>query len=756
MPTKQQLVRGGGLLSALVFALLWTSIAFALPRQPGEGDPPPGGGDPDPGPPTPTCIDQTTGHLASDGLYIGVGGSVTLNWYVSAPSGCSPRVTINGVEKTRGGSMLVEHIQSTSTFTLRASANGQSATFDSVTITVLQGTVDIKGNGPEWRALLVGALGVDGLTVRLAENVDMDMSGLNDIYIRKGVKLIAGQPCQLTNAPPWLGLVAFDPSDLRPLCGMRGVDKPGPRLYTTTKPNPLFHIRCLGGFEGDNVQISGFRIQGPHWGSMDGDDNLEQGIRIESCNGVDIGNMEFSGWSGTAIYVIDKPDAPLQPAQHTPDAVKIHDSFIHHNQHNGGNGYGVAVNDGAQVTVERNAFDYNRHAIKGGSGPGTVYKAINNLVLVGGGVHGGIFNAYTHQFDVHGSENCGPDVPGNQHTWNCGDAGQQFTYTGNAFQYTRDLDIKVRGRPSIGSTLERNIFAHTSEDDAFDIGGGSALINNTFGRQSYGRYHVCDFTGDGKDDLFLATGATWWVNSGGKSHWWLLNVMPERYDQVLVGDFNGDKRCDVFTVNGADWLMSSGGTEPWQRIVAGANVPLDQLRVGDFNGDGRSDFFRRAPDGQWFIVSPGVFPMTPVASSGFALDKLRFGDFNGDRVTDVMATVTGRWQVSWGARSAWEPINTLSDEAVFVANLDAVGSDDVIKWSDSDGKWRISKEGRGPWIVFAESFDPYIYFGRFTGFSSQDLLIMPFWTRGPGQLLQKNLGSLPPSAIFKPYATYEY
>jgi hypothetical protein len=64
---------------------------------------------------------------------------------------------------------------------------------------------------------------------------------------------------------------------------------------------------------------------------MDGDDNLEQGIRIESCNGVDIGNMEFSGWSGTAIYGIDKPDASLQPAQHTPAAVKIHDNFIHHN-----------------------------------------------------------------------------------------------------------------------------------------------------------------------------------------------------------------------------------------------------------------------------------------------------------------------------------------------------------------------------------------------------------------------------------------
>jgi len=155
-------------------------------------------------------------------------------------------------------------------------------------------------------------------------------------------------------------------------------------------------------------------------------------------------------------------------------------------------------------------------------------------------------------------------------------------------------------------------------------------------------------------------------------------------------------------------------------------------------------------------MSPGVFPTTAVASSGFALDKLHFGDFNGDRVTDVMATVSGRWQVSWGARSSWEPINTLSDEAVWVANLDGVGSDDVIKWSASDGKWRISKEGRGPWIVFAQSFDPYAYFGRFTGFASQDLLIMPFCTRGPGQLLEKNQGVLPPSIVFKPYANYEY
>lgn len=78
MRIKQHLLHAGGLLSALVLVLLWTSAAFALPRQPGDGDPIPGG-DTDPDPPTPTCISQTSGHVASDGLYIGVDGAVTVS-----------------------------------------------------------------------------------------------------------------------------------------------------------------------------------------------------------------------------------------------------------------------------------------------------------------------------------------------------------------------------------------------------------------------------------------------------------------------------------------------------------------------------------------------------------------------------------------------------------------------------------------------------------------------------------------------------
>lgn len=105
--------------------------------------------------------------------------------------------------------------------------------------------------------------------------------------------------------------------------------------------------------------------------------------------------MEISGWSGQGIYVED----PLG-RQFNPDAVKIHDNFIHHNQHIGENGYGVDVSAGAYALIERNAFDFNRHAIAA-SGMSGDYSAQQNLVLKGGGVHGKWYSEYTHLFDLH-------------------------------------------------------------------------------------------------------------------------------------------------------------------------------------------------------------------------------------------------------------------------------------------------------------------------------------------------------------------
>ena len=65
---------------------------------------------------------------------------------------------------------------------------------------------------------------------------------------------------------------------------------------------------------------------------------------------------------------------------------------------------------------------------------------------------------------------------------------------------------------------------------------------NTVQADTYGQYGVCDFDGDGKDDLFLPTGANWWYSSAGKMHWTFLAPHTERLNQVGIGDLTGDGR----------------------------------------------------------------------------------------------------------------------------------------------------------------------------------------------------------------------
>jgi hypothetical protein len=55
----------------------------------------------------------------------------------------------------------------------------------------------------------------------------------------------------------------------------------------------------------------------------------------------------------------------------------------------------------------------------------------------------------------------------------------------------------------------------------------------------------CDFDGDGIDDAFLATGATWWFSSGGEMPWTYLNTQTTHLDELSLGYFDGDAFCDV-------------------------------------------------------------------------------------------------------------------------------------------------------------------------------------------------------------------
>jgi hypothetical protein len=739
---------------ALVVAL-GSPAAWALPRDVGDPGDDPGdvpeepGGPPEDPPEDTECLKNATGALsvwppprsirpkqpAPQTKHIMLGETAFVSWTVAFPNTCAAPggVTLNGRPVAPIGTLSVKPLADEPYFL----GLGTRTLATTAVYVELPRVVRIMGSTAEWRRLLVQAISEPlsdpalaavprelwpGRTVLLASDVDLDLTGYQGIHIEQGVTLTSEVPSVVLagNAPALLGRWGQDQGPVA-----RDAHHLGPRLYTRSQPHPLFDITCNGvtddgGIFGDNVRLTGFRLHGPHVDAPDGSDSLERGIMITACTGIEIANMELAGWSGQAVYVQDlAPDNPymISPRIDRPEDVHIHDNFFHHNQHNpGGNGYGIDVKVGARALIERNVFDFNRHAIAAGSEPDTGYTAQHNLVLSGGGYH--CWDSWanpwcnidwqTHQFDVHGSDTCGLGH------LNCGDAGEQFDILHNAFQYAAGYAIKIRGRPRRGVTIAANVFAHAGlEDDWGDdaihlrthenvtLGPGNGIDVHT-----YGEYGVCDFDSDGLDDLFLATGVSWWYASRGQMHWTYLNAAIERLPQVGLGDFDGDGRCDVFAVDrvAQQWKIAPGGSGAWTALPGTYDLPFEELGFGDFNGDGIQDIFHRAPDGQWWAISPGVYGWRPLQSSSFPLSKLRFGDFNNDRVTDVIAVQGSRWSVSWGGTTTWAELNpTLgaSLEGLLLADINADGRDDVLRYTPSadglTGTWAVSWGGRTGW-----------------------------------------------------------
>jgi hypothetical protein len=462
---------------------------------------------------------------------VDLGQSATVRWNVQVPNGCANlRLRLDRQAVNRQGSLRVVPIANT-TYALRAWWPGQPPrTIATLAITVVlpaQVVIDADHLAP----LLRQAVNTPNTTIRVLNGVELDLSGYQNMSVAQGVSLIGGRTPRAR----------------------------GPRLYTTTRPKRLFVI------EGDNVRITGLRIEGPDMGVADGDGGPASGIYISSRTNVEISNNEVYGWKNSAIGVNDD-DGTISYAP-DPAAVRIHDNFIHHNQHKGKFGYGVVIGNGAYAVIERNVFDYNRHAIAGDGSDGSGYRAYSNLVLEHGGRHRKVLGKwfYTHQFDMHGQRSCGPFSIFSDALYNCGTAGYELYIVYNSFIYTKGPAIKLRGTPQrspYGAFVLSNVFAHGDLDDAVQQTESGLYVDrgtNPTGVNGTARYGTCDFDGDGTDDRFLATGQTWWYSSRGTGHWAYLNTSPKRLAQVTLGDVDGDRRCDV----AADGLISSGGSSPW-------------------------------------------------------------------------------------------------------------------------------------------------------------------------------------------------
>jgi len=503
--------------------------------------------------------------------------------------------------------------------------------------------------------------------------------------------------------------------------------------------------------QADHIRISGFRIFGPDFGQQDVGD---KGILIDKCVDIEISNMEIAGFGGEGIRVQDDPNEYFNPpilaeawqlrgidgvcreAPYngpngrigSPDQVRIIGNFIHNNQqpsHDGhAGGYGVEVTDGAHARISQNLFSTNRHSVMGGGTMGG-YEATQNLILQYGGLHDWyplVGNIYTHSFDIHGTGDNG------FRGW----AGARTIYSYNAFQYSKDNAIKVRGSPRCGIEISNNVFPHHGlekdwgADAVFlqyrqDIGAIKLGPNNQLDTQTFGQYGVCDFDGDGIDDLFLATGVSWWFSGMGEFPWRFLALRNERLSQLRFGYFDADKKCDVVTESNNAWMMSSGGTGQWYRLSQGY-APFSQVAFGRFDLRERdhrpgvtrrtTHAFWRTSSGQWKVMALTGADQgwKDVASSGFSMSDLRFGDFDGDGVTDVLAVVSGHWAISSGAAGSWSRINTKLGNDVrglYITDIDNNNRDDLIRLKYSVENhlgnrmevfdWEISYDGNTRW-----------------------------------------------------------
>lgn len=532
--------------------------------------------------------------------------------------------------------------------------------------------------------------------------------------------------------------------------GTRTARNPGSTLKLNKKYTNAFLL-----IDKDNIKIDGVRIIGPD-SSINNDLEIV-GVRIRSAQGVDIGNVEVSGWKH-AIDIRD-PSNCLNRTQYNnttaTDDVRIHDSYLHHNQTKG-EGYGVGLGESAYALIERNLFDFNRHAIATHSGNTLVgYYAYRNLVLKGGGNHKGYA---THQFDMHGTYN---DFFEGEHKG--GQAGEYVILGENTMQYSIGNGYYLRGVPIIKTNSYNNFFAQSYYAGGLILDGAYAVFyppyekyinssNIKINYDTYGKYKVCDIDKDGKDDLMQPAGATWWYSSGAKMPWTFAMRSFLGFNEILAStQMNPDGYCDMLVnYNKALYIYTplSATQIPLNTIPTAFN----DIRLGDFDGDGYQDFFKTYNQ-QWSYFSTRTRTWTNIQTSSYPLSTLTFGDFNGDKKTDVLGLGANGWNVSWSGTSSWQKVNNKlsTDIQNFkIADVNGDGKDDIAlisietKWGydlslrpvvagyniktytslSASTAW-ITKTHYIPHLVGFEGSQPIKYFiGKFDNNAGADLLIV--------------------------------
>lgn len=327
-----------GLLVTVVFAGVGLTVVPAMAVS-GTGD---YGAD---------CLAAASGSLSFQQTSLRAGQSTAVTWRANLTNECfmaqvNAALVLRGRDLVHGWDLLVPPINLAiggGTLTTPLPASGKwslefavtnrmvqrlTKVLGVATVTVDQPVpladpqVDIRASGTAEREKFVRAMATPNAVVRVAGDVNLDLTGVGLIPVAAGVQLM----------------------------GDRTVNPTGPRLFTTTFANAMFVISAdTPGGPADGVRISGLRLDGG-----EGDDAHpyaglgfdEDAILINSAQHVEIDHNEIYHWHGAAVHVEDDLHADGQPGRinrDNADTVRVHDNFIHDNQHPTASDFGPAA-----------------------------------------------------------------------------------------------------------------------------------------------------------------------------------------------------------------------------------------------------------------------------------------------------------------------------------------------------------------------------------------------------------------------------
>lgn len=180
---------------------------------------------------------------------------------------------------------------------------------------------------------------------------------------------------------------------------------------------------------------------------------------------------------------------------------------------------------------------------------------------------------------------------------------------------------------------------------AGDGAGSFAAAVTTAVPDAYTVKGAADFDRNGRMDLYLAADARTafgvMLASGGGAFGALAPTSTLAYTPILAGDFNNDTFVDVATLNigfpGRIEVYPGNGAGGFgSKTTGNADFNLhDDYATGDFDGDGRLDIL--VPSSLLWNDGGGAFSSTPLAALQISYTNLTAGDVNSDGVSDIVS-----------------------------------------------------------------------------------------------------------------------